>query len=170
MDVKDAILGRRSIRRFEDRPIPVGDIETLMEALRWAPSAGNLQARRFFFILKKELRTALAGASYAQMFIAAAPLVVVACADMERIDQYGERGRTLYAVQDVAVAIENMMLEAHELGLGSCWVGAFDDNTVSEILDLPEWVVPMAIVPVGYPAHLPSAPKRLKKEEMITVI
>lgn len=170
MDVKDAIRGRRSVRRFEDRPIPAGNIEVLMDAVRWAPSAGNLQARRFFFVLKKELRTAVAGASYAQMFIAAAPLVVVACADMERIAQYGERGRGLYVVQDVAAAVENLMLQAHELGLGSCWVGAFDDNTVSEILDLPEWVMPMAIVPVGYPANLPSAPKRLRKEELITVI
>lgn len=170
MDVKEAIRSRRSVRRFEDRPIPVRDLELLIEALRWAPSSGNLQARRFFFVLKKELKSALAGASYAQMFIASAPLVVVACADMERIAHYGERGRKLYAVQDVAAAIENMMLQAHELGLGSTWVGAFNELTVSEILELPEWVVPMAIVPIGYPGHIPNAPKRLKKEELVTIV
>lgn len=170
MDVKEAIHGRRSVRRFEDRAIPVSDLELLIEALRWAPSAGNLQARRFFFVLKKEIKTALAGASYAQMFIATAPLVVVACADMERIANYGERGRNLYVIQDVAIAVENLMLQAHELGLGSVWVGAFDEATVSEILDLPEWAVPMAIVPVGYPDHMPAPPKRRKKEELVTVI
>lgn len=170
MDVKEAILGRRSVRRFEDRLIAVSDIELLIEALRWAPSAGNLQARRFFFVLKKEMRAAIAGASFAQMFIAAAPLVVVACADLERIAQYGQRGKNLYAVQDVAAAVENMILQAHGLGLGSVWVGAFDEKTISEILDLPEWVVPMAVVPVGYPAHLPPAPRRLKKEDIVTVI
>lgn len=170
MEVKEAIRGRRSVRKFEDRPIPVSDIELLTDALRWAPSAGNLQSRRFFFVLKKEMRVAIAGASFSQMFIASAPLVVVACADMERIAHYGERGRRLYAVQDVAVAVENMMLQAHELGLGSVWVGAFDERTVAEVLDLPEWVVPMAVVPVGFPDRLPVPPKRLKKEELVTVI
>jgi len=171
MEVKEAIRGRRSVRRFQDRPIPVRDMELLMEALRWAPSAGNLQARRFFFILDKQTRAAVAGASLAQMFIATAPLVVVACADMERISHYGARGKNLYVIQDVAVAVENMMLQAHELGLGSTWVGAFDEAAVSGILDLPEWLVPMAVVPVGYPAGKPpSAPRRLEIDEIVTVI
>jgi nitroreductase len=89
---------------------------------------------------------------------------------MERVSHYGVRGKKLYAIQDVAVAVENMMLQAHELDLGSVWVGAFDEGAVSGILDLPEWLVPMAVVPIGYPASLPSAPRRLEIDEIVTVI
>lgn len=170
MDVEKAIKSRRSIRRFLDRDIPADAVEKLIEALRWAPSAGNLQARKFYFVFDQELREMLAVAAFGQMFIAAAPLVVVACADHERIGHYGKRGKELYAIQDVAVAVENLMLQACEVGLGTVWVGAFNEEQVAKVLKLPAHLRPEGIIPVGYPAQQPPAPKRLGREEVVEIV
>lgn len=170
MDVKDAIIERRSIRAFLDKPIPEDAVDILIDAIRWAPSAGNLQARKFFFVFKNELKQMIAEASLRQMFISAAPLVIVACGDYDRIRPYGARGKDLYVIQDVAIAVENLMLQAHELGLGSVCVGAFNEELVSALLNLPENLRPFNVIPVGYPARRPTAPKRLPNEVIAEII
>ncbi len=167
MDVLEAIKKRRSIRRFQDREIEKEKIDLLIEALIWAPSAGNLQARRFFFVKNPEIKKALAEAALGQRFVARAPLTIVACTDARIGNIYGMRGVNLYAIQDVACSIMNMMLLAHSLGLGTVWVGAFDEERVSEILSLPEHLRPVAIVPVGYPERIPPPPPRVSPEEAI---
>ncbi|MEK7680358.1 MAG: nitroreductase family protein [Deltaproteobacteria bacterium] len=170
MTVQEAIKNRRSIRRFLDKEIPEDAVESLKEALRWAPSAGNLQSRKFYFVFCKELRVKIANHCFGQMFISGAPLVVVACGDLSRIEPYGKKGKELYVIQDAAVAVENMMLQAHELGLGSVWVGAFDEHGVAKTLALPDSLRPLAIVPVGWPGHKPIAPKRVLADEAVEVI
>jgi nitroreductase len=80
---------------------------------------------------------------------------------------YGSRGEELYSIQDVACSVENMMLAAHSLGLGSVWVGAFHEEGIANVLDMPSHLRPMAILPVGYPAHSPSPPRRLDKDEIV---
>ncbi len=170
MDVLEAIKGRRSIRRFQSRQIEKEKIDQLIEALIWAPSAGNLQARRFFFVENQSLKKALAEAALNQRFIEKAPLVVVACTDSRIGNIYGMRGISLYAIQDVACSIMNMMLAAHSIGLGTVWVGAFDETRVAEIMSLPEDLRPVAIVPVGYPERVPSAPPRVSPEEAVVWI
>ncbi len=167
MDVLEAIKGRRSIRRFQDREIEKEKIDLLIEALIWAPSAGNLQARRFFFVTNPEIKRALSEAALGQRFVAKAPLTVVACTDARIGNVYGQRGLNLYAIQDVACSLMNMMLLAHSLGLGTVWVGAFDEARVSEILSLPETLRPVALVPVGYPERVPPPPPRLRPEEAV---
>lgn len=170
MEVFEAIKKRRSIREFQKREIPREIIEKLIEAIIWAPSAGNLQSRKFYFVFNEKIKMALSQAALNQDFIAEAPLVVVGCTDDRISQRYGERGRNLYAICDVSASIQNLMLEAAELGLGTCWVGAFDEEEVSEILNLPENLRPIAIIPVGYPAEKPSPPKRKEVEEVITKI
>jgi len=170
MNVRDAIKNRRSIRRFQDTALTAQDVDILTEAVIWAPSAGNLQARRFYFIFNSDLRKRIATVCMGQMFIAAAPLVVVACADYDRIRPYGDKGKNLYAIQDAACAVENLMLQAHELGLGSVWVGAFDEDALSGVLNLPSSQRPLAVVPVGHPAQKPVAPERLTKEDVVTML
>lgn len=171
MTVLEAITARRSIRRFTDQQVPEEMIDVLLDAVRWAPSAGNLQSRKFFFILDVPLRTALAAAALGQQFIARAPLVVVACADLRISLRYGERGADLYCIQDSAASVQNLLLAAHELGLGSCWVGAFDEAAVNDLLSLPEYHRPVAIIPVGYAAkEVRSAPARKKREETAEII
>ncbi len=171
MDVLQAIRERRSIRAFQDHPIPQEAIEALIEALTWAPSAGNLQSRHFFFVFNATLRSRLVDAALGQDFIAEAPLVIVACADHERIRwRYRDRGVHLYCLLDVAAAVQNLMLAAHAHGLGTVWVAAFDEAAVSRLLNLPASLRPVTLVPVGYPAERPSPPRRLPREQLITFV
>ncbi len=170
MTVMDAIRNRRSIRYFENRDIPEAVADSLAAALRLAPSAGNLQSRRFYFVFDPEVRKNLARAALNQNFIARAPLVVVACLDRRIAVRYGDRGVNLYAIQDVSASVMNLMLAAEELGLGTVWVGAFNEFDVFEALDMPNHLRPVAIVPVGYPSRRPGPSPRLSKEELITVV
>lgn len=167
MDVLEAIRGRRSIRRFRSDPIPDPLVDALEQSLLEAPSAGNLQSRKFFLVFREETRKRLARAAYDQGFIAQAPLAVVCCADLAAARRYGDRGITLYCLQDVAAGVQNLLLAAHSLGLGTVWVGAFDEAEVSRILDLPDRLRPVAIVPVGYPDENPPHPGRVRRERAI---
>ena len=170
MDVMTAIKNRRSIRRFLNKEIPKDALDVLKDALIWAPSAGNLQSRRFYFVFNNDVKKRIVDAALHQTFILQAPLVVIACADLLIGRSYGSRGEELYSIQDVACSVENMMLAAHSLGLGSVWVGAFHEEGIANVLDLPSHLRPMAILPVGYPAHSPSPPRRLEKDELITEV
>lgn len=167
MNVLDAVRGRRSIRNFRKEEIPDNVRHQLIEALLWAPSAGNLQSRKFYLVHDEGVKKALAEAALCQTFIREAPLVVVGCADSRIAQRYDRRGVELYRIQDVSCSIMCMMLVAHELGLGSVWVGAFYEEDVSRILELPAHLRPVAIVPVGWPEKIPSAPSRVTPEEAV---
>lgn len=169
-EVISAIRSRRSIRNFLQKEIPREKEERLIEALIWAPSAGNLQSRKFYFVKNKEKKESLAKAAFSQNFISLAPLLVIGCADLRIKNHYGKRGEELYSICDVCVAIENMMLEAVEMGLGTCWVGAFEEKEVAKILNLPEYLRPIVIVPVGYFDKEPVPPQRKSREELIEYI
>jgi len=170
MTVFDAIKDRRSIRDFKDQDLPEKVIDTLIEAIRWAPSAGNMQSRKFYFIFNQDVKNQLARAALNQHFIAQAPLAVIACLDREIAARYGDRGVNLYSIQDVAASVMNMMLIAHELGLGSVWVGAFNEFEVFEILDMPHNLRPVAIIPVGYPMKIPKPTLRFSKNEIVEFV
>jgi len=172
MSIIEIIKDRRSIRSFQSgRAIPQELTDRFIEALIWAPSAGNLQSRKFYFVYNDALKQELARAALGQSFITEAPLVIVGCADLDRVKpRYGSRGVTLYAPQDVAASVQNLMLVAHEAGLGTCWIGAFDEDAVSKAMKLPAHLRPVAIVPVGYPAKKPSPPPRMTKKQAIEVI
>lgn len=171
MNILDIIKTRRSVRDFTDREIPEKIVNDLIDALRWAPSAGNLQSRKFYFVFNREIREKLSQARHNMArFVASAPLAIVVCADLNRAAQYKERGTSLYSIQDTAASVQNLLLAAHALGLGTCWVGAFQEDTVRDILKLPENLRPVAIIPVGYPAQIPDAPKRVTREEAVVVI
>lgn len=163
MDVVACIEGRTSTRDFLPDPVDEGLVDEALRLANLAPSAGNLQSRDFVVVRNQHTKKLLAEAALNQEFISEAPVVVVLCANHERIAHYGERGRSLYCLQDVAAAAENMMLFLHSKGLGSVWVGAFDERRVSAALSLPQHVRPVTIVPIGYPAakeqrHRPRLP------------
>ncbi len=170
MDILKAVKERRSVRDFQKRSIPPALAHTLMEALIWAPSAGNLQSRKFYFVTRENTKKMLAQAALNQYFISDAPLVIVGCTDSRISHKYGARGVDLYSIQDVALSIMGMMLVAHENGLASTWVGAFHEDEVSKILRLPRHLRPVAIVPVGYPSKIPSPPPRVSIKEAVEVI
>lgn len=167
MNVLETIKSRRSIREFTRQDIPGHLIDALIEAIRWAPSAGNLQSRKFYFVSNQDLKKKIARAALHQNFIAEAPLVAVACLDRRIAGRYGDRGVNLYGIQDAAASVMNMMLVAHEFGLGSVWVGAFNEFEVFEILDLPDYLRPVAVIPIGYPAEVPRAASRKSGKEIV---
>jgi nitroreductase len=152
MDVYDAIYGRRSIRSFDgDRDVPSELVEKLLEAACQAPSAGNVQPWLFMAIRDSALKSRLVVAARGQEFIRQAPVVVAVCANLQVASgSYGLRGTKLYAIQDTAAATENLLLAAYAEGLGSCWVGAFDEEMAAQALDLPSHVRPVALVPIGF--------------------
>jgi len=166
MDLEKCIRGRRSVRGFRKTEIPPALLDPLVDALRWAPSAGNLQSRRFYFVFDQKLRRELARAAERQTFVARAPLVVVACADHRIAREYEERGVELYCHMDVAASLQNLMLVAHAHGLATCWVGALDEDKVRELLRLPKHLRPVSLVPVGYPSEHPTPPRRQRRQDV----
>jgi len=170
MSVLEVIKKRRSIRKFKPDPISEEVIDKLVEAIIWAPSAGNKQMRKFFFVFNDEIKKEIALASLYQMFIEEAPLVIVACGDKNIERYYGKRGLENYLFCDVAASVQNLLLVAAEQGLGTCWIGAFDEKKIKEILNLEENLLPVAIVPVGCPEKIPSPPPRKEINSLIQII
>lgn len=164
MELSSVIRHRRSIRTFRPDPLPAGALDTIVEAGRAAPSAGNLQARDFFVVADEGRKEQFVEAALRQKFVAEAPVAIVVCANYNLIASYGERGTDLYCLQDVAAAVQNMLLTAVDLGLGACWVGAFDEGAVSAALDLPKHLRPVAIVPVGTPDEQPERKPQRKDD------
>lgn len=150
MDFDQVIRTRHSVRSYTSVPPSGSDLEKIAAAADMAPSAGGLKSRQIFVVRSPSLRQALAKASLDQDFIAEAPVVLIFCADLERIETYGARGRELYCIQDTSAAIENALLKATDLGLGACWIGAFEEEDVSRICGLPPHLRPVALVTIGY--------------------
>ncbi|MGP3667081.1 MAG: nitroreductase family protein [Candidatus Bathyarchaeota archaeon] len=168
MDVFEAIFERRSIRKFTEKDVSEEDLKKILEAGRWAPSAGNVQPWEVIVVRSKELKEKLAEAALNQEFVAEAPVVIVVCVDLKKAERaYGERGRNLYCLQDSAAAIQNMLLAAYSLSLATCWVGAFHEEKVKRILGIPEDFRPVALIPLGYPAHKPLKPSRRKLAQVV---
>ena len=153
MEVTDAIHQRRSIRAYTNQPLPKDVITNLITLAHLAPSAGNLQARDFIVVDDTAIKERLAAAAYNQMFLTQAPVIIVVCANSQRIANYGARGTSLYMIQDVAAAVEHILLLAVDKGFGACWVGAFDQKKVCAVLNLPSHVIPQAMIPIGVPAE-----------------
>lgn len=167
MDLGDCIEGRTSVRNFKPDPVDDSIVSEALRMANLAPSAGNLQARDFVVVRDISSKRALAAAAYNQDFISTAPVVIVCCANLQRIKHYQERGATLYCLQDAAAAIENMILFLHSKGIGSVWVGAFDEKRAGAALELPTHARPVAIVPIGYPAGKRVPRKRLPLETVV---
>ena len=167
MDLIEAIEGRRSVREFKDKELPKGFLETAVRLGNLAPSAGNLQARDFIIVKDTPTKKMLALAAHGQNFVAQAQAVIVVCTNTDRISRYGHRGRELYMFMDAAAAIENILLYTYSKGLGSCWVGAFNDRAVSDNLKLPDFIKPVALLPIGYPNEVPPDPGRLSITKLL---
>ena len=161
MDVLEAIKTRRSVRNFTSQPVSDREIETLLDAATRAPSAGNIQPWEFIVVRDSEIKHGLSQAALDQKFIEQAPVVIVVCADPRKsAPRYGSRGINLYCLQDTAAATQNILLAAHAIGLGTCWVGAFKEELAKKVLQIPEPVRPVAIIPVGHAERKPIARPR----------
>lgn len=164
MKVMEAITSRRSIRAFKDLPIEEEKLNLILEAGRLSPSSNNRQEWKFIVVKEFHKRQALIDACKGQKFVGEAPVILVMCAtENEKIMSCGQPAYTV----DLSVALSFMMLEAQTLGLGTCWLGAFYENDVKEILSIPEDVRVVAITPLGYPKENPSMRPRKSIEQIV---
>lgn len=162
MDVIEAINTRRSIRKFQERPVEEEKLQSVLEAARMAPSWSNLQCWRYVVVKDPGLRAALSELSFVESFfatygfsknpaqkaLAAAPVVIVACADPARSGVLWEQP---YYLVDAGIATQNLMLAAHAVGLGTVFVGVFDEEKVGTLLGIPSSIRVVGLFPLGYP-------------------
>lgn len=165
----ERVLKKRSmIRAF--KPMPIKDEKVwkiLRNAIR-APSAGHLQPWEFIIVKDLQMKRRLAAAALDQDFIIDAPIVIITCANTKRsASRYGERGIRFYSLIDVAYASLIILLTVVNEGLACCFVGAYHDDQVSEILGLPDHVRPVGIIPIGYPDEKPERYPRISLEKLV---
>lgn len=158
MELKEAILQRKSIRGYEDTPVPDEKLNAVLEAARMAPSGGNRQPWKFVVVRDSEKRKQLSAATGGQQHVAGAPVVIAAVTTApESVMRCEVPG---YPV-DLAIAVDHMTLMAVEEGLGTCWIGAFLQDEARKILGVPENLIIVALLTLGYPRD-PGRPKERK--------
>ena len=161
MDAMECIRTRRSVRKFSAAPVEYDKLLSIIDAAHHAPSSGNLQNWKFIILTERSTIKSLPQHCLGQE-VADAPVVIVVCANNEVCEKhYGLRGSRLYSIQNTAAAIENLLLAAHALGLGACWIGAFDEDKIARLCDCPDSARPQALISIGYPDE-ESAGKRMK--------
>lgn len=160
MDVLEAIKTRRSIRKYEKRPVPEELLEKILEAGRWAPSASNAQPWNFIVLRDEGVRREVARVSTYGKFLAEAPLGIAVVVDPQA---------STHPVEDGAIATQNMLLAAHALGLGTCWIGSYEsdyEEKAKKILGIPENKRLLSLISVGFPAE----PRKSAREELREIV
>lgn len=166
MDVMEAIRRRRSIREYKSDPIPQALLDEMTEALRLAPSACNYQPWRFIIVTDPAQRRALAQACRGQKFIAEAPVIIAGCGLTD--ESYTRMGGYWSSCEiDVAIALDHLTLAAAAAGLGTCWIGAFSEADVKQVLGIPKNAKPVGLITMGYPARDDFASPGRKTREQI---
>ena len=163
MDVMEAIKSRRSVRSWQAKPIESEKLQRVLEAGRLAPSANNRQPWRFIVVTDEAVRRQLVHAANDQAFVGKAPVVLVGCAvETDRIMACGQHCYPM----DLSIAMTQMMLAAVAEGLGTCWIGAFNELEVKRILGVPAEVRVVELMPIGYPdsANIPPRPRKSAQE------
>jgi nitroreductase len=169
MEFFEAIHARQSVRKFRQEAIPDEIITRLLEAIRTAPTAGNLQAYHVYLVQSPEMIRALADAAFGQECVTNAPCVLVFCTDAPRSAvKYKERGSTLYRIQDATIAATVGHLAATALGLGSVMVGAFREDRAAGIIGANPAHRPLLMLPVGFAAETPVPTERRALPDMVS--
>ncbi len=167
MKVLDVIQKRQSVRKYKEDPIPEKALMRVLEAARLAPSGKNIQPWKFIIVKDKVLKEKLAQASAGQFFMAEAPIIIVGCGFPDNC--YARMGRYMKSWSvDVTIALEHLILQAQEEGLGTCWIGSFEEEEVKAILNIPENVKVLALTPLGYPDEIPRFRGRKNLDEIIS--
>jgi nitroreductase len=167
MEFFDVIKNRHSIRTFSNQPVEDEKLQHILETANLAPSAGNLQAYEIYVVTDAKKRDGLSCAALAQEYVAVAPVALVFCTHPELTEgRYTERGTRLYTVQDATIACSFAMLAATNLGLGSVWVGTFDEKVVRLVIGAPDSQVPVVILAIGYAAEFPEQHPRRPLDQL----
>ena len=164
MEIQEALLNRRSIRKYKDQKISKENINSILKAAMYAPSAMNLQAWQFIVIDKNEILTETVNSiPYAEILKQSAAAIIV-CGDSEI-----EKNES-WLLQNCSASIQNILLAAHGLGIGSCWIAihGMDDvyKNIKTQFKLPENIVPVSLISLGYPDETVTAEERFKKEKI----
>jgi len=168
MDFFKTVEDRHSMRKYVETPVEDEKLHKILETANKAPSAGNLQGYEIYIVRKLEQRQALVKASWDQVFLAEAPVVLIFCANPARsAEGYNERGIELYCIQDATIACAFAILAAKAQGLDTVWVGAFDETAVSEIAHIPSNLRPVAMLPIGYAGKTPSVRPRRELSDLV---
>jgi nitroreductase len=168
MDFFKTVEDRHSMRKYAEQPVEEFKLQKILETANKAPSAGNLQGYEIYIVRKLELRQALVKAAWDQEFLAEAPVVLIFCANPGRSEvKYGERGGSLYSIQDTTIACTYAQLAAKAQGLDTVWVGAFDEKEVSALLQLSPGLRPVAMLPIGYAGKEPRPRPRRELRDLI---
>ena len=174
MEVQEAIKSRRSIRRYKTDPVDDKTLELVLEAARWAPSWDNTQCWRFIVVrdtkTKNKLADTLPKGNTANRAMRQAPVVIVACAELGKSGYLGGKlssDKGDWYMFDVALAMQNLVLAAHSLGLGTVYIGWFNEGRVTSILGIPSGFCVLAMTPLGYPDHQPHPTPRKKPPEIV---
>lgn len=167
-DILDLIKSRRTVKYFLPKFVSWENIARIIDAARHAPSSGNIQNWKFIVCIESGAKQAVAGTCGEQYEIAQAGALIVVCNEVEKAQRYyGSRGEKLFSIQNCAAAIQNMLLEAASLELGSRWVGAFDEEELKKLLNIPEEVSPQAIIAIGYAKDTPPKPPKYPLETVV---
>jgi nitroreductase len=164
MDVFTAVSQRSSVRAYKKTEVEKDKLKKVLEAARLSPSASNRQDWKFIVVRDRETRKKLAQAAFGQSFIGEAPIVIVACGTEPKTLM--ACGQPAYTV-DVSIAFAFMILQAYEMGLGTCWIGAFEEDEVKKILNIPKEVRVVAMTPLGYPNQSPSQKFRKNLDQIV---
>lgn len=152
MDFWQVIQNRKSVRKYDtSKLVSNEDVEKIIAAANRAPSAGNFRPVEFMVITDDKIKQNIFKVAREQKHVVESPVLIIVIGDIiKNTEKYGERGSNLYVIQDAAAATENILLAATALGLGSCWMGGFDEQKLAGVLQLPNNKRPLAMVPVGY--------------------
>ncbi len=171
MDTLEAIQTRKSIRAFTNQDLTDDQITTLLKAMIAAPSAGNKQPWRIYVVRDEIIKRKLAIGANEQHFIKEAPVIFVVCRVPEESGvRYRNRGRNFYSIQDTAAMTQNLLIAATAMGLGTCWVGAFNESAIMTALECPQGILPVSIVPVGFPAQSKPPSSRRSLQSIVQFI
>ncbi|MFW5852787.1 MAG: nitroreductase family protein [Nanoarchaeota archaeon] len=152
MELIEGIRTRKSVKKYLDKPVPNDLIGAVVESGSMAPSSGNKQNWKFVVVKNPTTQDQIAKHCNEQYWMASAPVFIVVCSDDDTIVRfYGNRGKTVYSIQNCAAAMQNMLLAAHSLGLGSCWVSEFDEVELANDIGLSSGARVQAILTLGYP-------------------
>jgi len=164
MDVAQAIRSRYSCRNYSNRPLEREKLNAVLEAARLAPSAKNLQDWRFVVVTDEQTKKRLAAAANNQTFLEGAGALIVACTVSDHVMRCGQAVGPI----DVAIAMEHICLQATELGLATCWIGSFYPGKVRQIVGIPENVMIVELLALGYPADAPRQSRREAMEQIVS--
>ena len=169
MNIVKAISERFSCRRYKNKKISEKNLGAILEAGIRAPNSGNVQAWRFVIIDKPDTKEKLTEAAVDQRWMMQAPILIVVCSDLNKLKKYYPERYKLYAIQDTAVAAQNILLMAHSLNIGSCFVSAFDEKKVKRVLRLDKGIEPYVIIPLGYMDEKKSTKRNSLNYSLINV-